>query len=73
MEELKMLSVKIKREILGVFMESPLYFTMPLRERLEMLNFFSQQSVYHRIWAYNENLIIGWTCISLRNGDPTDN
>ena len=64
---------KIKREIVAVFMESPLYFTIPLRKRLELLNFFSQQSVYHRIRAYNENLESGPSCVSLRSGDHTDN
>jgi hypothetical protein len=73
MEELKMAGAKIKREILGVFMESPLYFTIPLRERLKLLNFFSQQSIYLRICVFNENLISEWNCISLRNGDRTDN
>jgi hypothetical protein len=32
-----------KREILAVLMESPFYFTIPPRERLEFLKFFSQQ------------------------------
>ena len=48
---------KIKREILAVFMESPFYFTIPLKTRLEFLKFFSQKSVYHRICEYNEHLI----------------
>jgi hypothetical protein len=39
----KMASAHIKREILAVLMESPFYFTIPPRERLEFLKFFSQQ------------------------------
>ncbi len=49
-----MASARIRREILAVFMESPLYFTIPLRKRLEILNYFAQQSVYHWIWEYEE-------------------
>jgi hypothetical protein len=30
-------------------MESPLYFTIPLKKRLEFIMFFSQQSVYNYI------------------------
>jgi hypothetical protein len=56
-----MARAKIKREILTVFMESPLYFTIPLRQRLEFLHFSSKQSIYHRICAYEENLIKGQT------------
>jgi hypothetical protein len=50
----KMAIAHIEREILGVLMESPFYFTIPLRKRLEFLKFFSQRSVYHRICEYNE-------------------
>ncbi len=48
---------KIEREILRVLMESPLYFTIPLQMRLDLIMFFSQQSVYHRFCADNEHLI----------------
>ena len=51
-----MARAKIKRERLAVDMENPFYFSLPLRKRLEFLNFSSQQSVYHRICAYNEHL-----------------
>jgi hypothetical protein len=68
-----MASANIKREILAVLMESPFYFTIPLKRRLEFLKFCSQKSVYHRICAYNEHLISGGKCISLRNTDHTDN
>jgi hypothetical protein len=54
-----MASKSIKRDILAVFMESPFYFTIPLRRRLEFLRFFSQKSVYHRICEYNEHLLGG--------------
>jgi hypothetical protein len=29
---------KAKKNIIAVYMESPLYFTMPLRKRLELVN-----------------------------------
>ncbi len=48
---------KAKRKILAVFMESPLYFTIPLQRRLEFLKFFSQQSVYKRIFEHNPHLM----------------
>lgn len=54
-----MTSAHINRGILAVFMESPLYFTIPLRKRLEFLNSFSEQSVYHRICQYEELRIRG--------------
>ncbi len=34
---------KIERKILAVLMESPFYFTIPLRKRLDFLKFFSQR------------------------------
>lgn len=40
-----MASSYIRREILAVLMESPFYFTIPLRKRLEFLKLFSQQSL----------------------------
>jgi hypothetical protein len=45
---------KIKREIVAVFMESPLYFTIPLKKRLEFLMFFSQQPVYDNICEFKK-------------------
>ncbi len=51
-----MTKVKAKRAILAVFMESPFYFTIPLQRRLEFLKFFSQQSVYERIFEHNPHL-----------------
>lgn len=47
----------IKKELLAVLMESPFYFTIPLRKRLEFIKFFSQQSIFHRICEYNSHLI----------------
>jgi hypothetical protein len=55
----KMASKGIKREILAVFMERPLYLTMPLRKRLEFLKLFSQQFVPQRICEYKELWIGG--------------
>jgi hypothetical protein len=40
---------KIKREIVTLVMESPLYFTIPLRRRLQFIKFLSQQSVFTTI------------------------
>jgi hypothetical protein len=53
-----MARAKIKRLIVSVFMESPFYFTLPLRRRLELINFYSQQFSYHRIGAYNEHQVM---------------
>jgi len=39
-------TLKIKREIVAAFMESPLYFTIPLDKRLVLIKFFSQPTVY---------------------------
>jgi hypothetical protein len=45
---------KIKREIVAVFMESPLYFSIPLKKRLEFIMFFSQKPVYNHIVDLNK-------------------
>jgi hypothetical protein len=47
---------KIKREIVAVFMESPLYFSIPLKKRLKFIMFFSQQPVYNHICELNKRL-----------------
>ena len=47
---------KIKREIVAVLMESPFYFTIPLKRRLEFIIFFSQQPVYNHIRELNKHL-----------------
>ena len=46
---------KIKREIVAVFMESPLYFSIPLKRGLEFIMFFSQQPVYDHIGELNKD------------------
>ncbi len=51
-------SAHIRREILAVLIENPLYFSIPLRKRLEFLKLFSQQSVPQCICA-SEELWIG--------------
>jgi hypothetical protein len=48
---------KIKREIVAVFMESPFYFSIPLKKRLEFITFFSQQPVYNQICQLNKQLL----------------
>ena len=55
-EKLLMERPRIQRRLLALFMDSPFYFTIPLRRRLEFLKFFSQHSVYNRISEYNEPL-----------------
>lgn len=40
-----MASSHIRREIMAALMESPFYFNIPLRERLEFLKLFSRQSL----------------------------
>jgi hypothetical protein len=40
---------KIKREIVALVMESPLYFTIPLRKRLDFIKFLSQQTVFDKV------------------------
>jgi hypothetical protein len=50
----QMATAHIKRNLLAVLMESPFYFTIPLRKRLEFLNSFSQQSLYQRICQYEK-------------------
>jgi hypothetical protein len=50
---------KIKREIVSVFMESPLYFTIPLKKRLDFIMFFSQKPVYDHILELNKPLFNG--------------
>jgi hypothetical protein len=42
-------SLKIKREVVALVMESPLYFTVPLHRRLQFIKFFSQQPVFNAI------------------------
>ena len=48
-----MKTYKIKREIVALVMESPLYFTIPLRKRLDFIRFLSQQSVFMQISNLN--------------------
>ena len=40
----------IKREIVTLVMESPLYFTIPLPRRLQFIKFLSQQAVFRAIF-----------------------
>jgi hypothetical protein len=50
---------KIKRELVAVFIESPLYFTIPLKKRLEFIMFFSQQPIYDHICELNKHQMLG--------------
>jgi hypothetical protein len=47
-------SLKIKRAIVALFMESPHYFTIPLKKRHKFIIFFSQKVVYDHICVSNE-------------------
>ena len=67
----KMESARIKKEILAVLMESPLYFTIPLRKRLEFLKLFSQQSIPHSIFEYKELRISGKSDFKWATFDPS--
>ena len=40
-------------------METPLYFAIPLRKRLEFLKLLSKYSVPHRIGEYKELRLVG--------------
>ncbi len=44
---------KIKREVVALVMESPLYFTIPLRKRLDFIKFFSNQTIFNKIGNCN--------------------
>jgi hypothetical protein len=44
---------RIKREIVTVFMASPVYFNIPLRKRLELILVFSDQPAYNYICGSN--------------------
>jgi hypothetical protein len=50
-------TAKIKKEIVAVMMESPLYFTIPLKNRLQFIRFFSQQTVYNHVCELNEIML----------------
>jgi hypothetical protein len=39
-------TLKIKSEIVAAFMQSPLYFTIPLDKRLRIVKFFSHPTAY---------------------------
>jgi hypothetical protein len=54
-----MQTLRIKSEIVKVFMESPLYFTIPLKKRLEFIVFFSQKPIYNHICELNEHQMLG--------------
>lgn len=51
-------TLKIKKEIVAVFMDSPLYFDIPLKKRLEFIMFFSQQPIYNHICELNEHQML---------------
>ncbi len=54
-----MMTHNIKKELVSVFMESPLYFTIPLKRRLDFIKFFSQQPIFNHICELNEQQMLG--------------
>lgn len=51
-----MARARIERDLVAILMESPLYFDIPLKRRLEFIRFISQQAVYELIWEHNKHL-----------------
>jgi hypothetical protein len=49
-------NVKIQRKFLAVLMESPFYFSIPLKKRLEFIKIVSQQTVYDLVHDHNRPL-----------------
>ncbi len=42
-------SITMRREVVAVCMESPLYFTMPLQKRLDLLKLLERQTYWSRL------------------------
>jgi hypothetical protein len=58
--------VKIQRKFLAVLMESPFYFSIPLKKRLEFIKIVSQQTVYDLVHEHNLHLVnINLDCYKL--------
>jgi hypothetical protein len=51
-----MARARIEKDLVAILMESPFYFTIPLKRRLEFIRFISQQTVYELIWEHNKHL-----------------
>jgi len=51
-----MARARIERDLVAILMESPLYFTIPLKRRLEFIRFISQQGIYEFILKHNKPL-----------------
>jgi hypothetical protein len=51
-----MARARFEKDLLAILMESPLYFTIPLKRRLEFIRFFSQEGVFELIWKHNKHL-----------------
>jgi hypothetical protein len=46
-----------KKEVIALLIESPLYFTMPLKERLDLIKFISDDSPYNNLRDYFLNWV----------------
>jgi hypothetical protein len=65
-------SEKIQRKFLAVLMQSPFYFSIPLKRRQEFIKAVSQQSVYDLVCEHNSHLInINSDCYELLKILPT--
>ena len=52
----EMSDLKIKKEIVSIFVESPLYFTMPLQKRLELVTQYRERRSYIEL----RNYLLNW-------------
>lgn len=51
-------NIKIRKEIVSIFVESPLYFTMPLQKRLELVTQYRERRSYIELKNYLLNWIV---------------
>lgn len=51
-----MSNIKIRKEIVSIFVDSPLYFTMPLQKRLELVTQYRERQSYIEL----KNYLLNW-------------
>jgi hypothetical protein len=56
MTSLEIPNIIIKKEIVSLFIESPLYFTMPLQKRLELVTQYGERRSHMGL----KNCLINW-------------
>jgi len=54
----RMSDIEIKKEIVSIFIDSPLYFTMPLQRRLELVTQYRERRSYVNIELIN--YLLNW-------------